>query len=222
MQRLGIQAYRFSVAWPRVLPQGRGAPNELGPGILRPADRRNPRCRHRAVALPLSLGHAAGARRSRRLDHARLRRHGSPTTPRWSRAAMATASSASPPSTSRRSSRCSASASAAASATPQHRRTAPRHPSREPRAWRGGRCPARPRAGRSIGAIHNYQPCLPSTPADAQAADRCDAYWNRAYPDPQCHGTYPDVHAGGDRAVHAAGRPCTHPAPDRLVRPQSL
>ena len=30
MQQLGIQAYRFSVAWPRVLPQGRGTPNELG------------------------------------------------------------------------------------------------------------------------------------------------------------------------------------------------
>src|SRR3974390_1687616 len=30
MQRLGVQAYRFSVAWPRVLPQGRGTPNELG------------------------------------------------------------------------------------------------------------------------------------------------------------------------------------------------
>ena len=30
MQRLGIQAYRFSVAWPRVLPLGRGTPNERG------------------------------------------------------------------------------------------------------------------------------------------------------------------------------------------------
>ena len=30
MQRLGVQAYRFSVAWPRVLPQGRGTPNEPG------------------------------------------------------------------------------------------------------------------------------------------------------------------------------------------------
>ncbi len=30
MQRLGIQAYRFSVAWPRVPPQGRGMPNEPG------------------------------------------------------------------------------------------------------------------------------------------------------------------------------------------------
>lgn len=30
MKRLGLQAYRFSVAWPRVLPQGRGKVNESG------------------------------------------------------------------------------------------------------------------------------------------------------------------------------------------------
>ena len=30
MKRLGVQAYRFSVAWPRVLPQGRGSANEPG------------------------------------------------------------------------------------------------------------------------------------------------------------------------------------------------
>ena len=30
MKQLGVQAYRFSVAWPRVLPQGRGAVNEPG------------------------------------------------------------------------------------------------------------------------------------------------------------------------------------------------
>ena len=30
MKRLGVQAYRFSVAWPRVLPQGRGSVNEPG------------------------------------------------------------------------------------------------------------------------------------------------------------------------------------------------
>ena len=30
MKQLGVQAYRFSVAWPRVLPQGRGDVNELG------------------------------------------------------------------------------------------------------------------------------------------------------------------------------------------------
>lgn len=30
MKGLGIQAYRFSIAWPRVLPQGRGAKNDKG------------------------------------------------------------------------------------------------------------------------------------------------------------------------------------------------
>lgn len=30
MQNLGLQAYRFSIAWPRVLPQGRGQSNERG------------------------------------------------------------------------------------------------------------------------------------------------------------------------------------------------
>jgi beta-glucosidase/6-phospho-beta-glucosidase/beta-galactosidase len=33
MRQRGIQAYRFSVAWPRVLPQGGGPPNEAGLGF---------------------------------------------------------------------------------------------------------------------------------------------------------------------------------------------
>ena len=45
-----------------------------GPGVLRPADRCDARRRYRAVAVSLPLGHAAGARRSRRLDDARQRR----------------------------------------------------------------------------------------------------------------------------------------------------
>src|SRR5213080_1904963 len=33
MRALGISAYRFSIAWPRVQPQGTGAPNEAGLAI---------------------------------------------------------------------------------------------------------------------------------------------------------------------------------------------
>jgi len=45
--------------------------------------------------------------------------------------------------------------------------------------------------GALIGCIHNVQPALPSSAADQQAAATCDAYWNKAYPDPQCLGVYP-------------------------------
>ena len=47
--------------------------------------------------------------------------------------------------------------------------------------------------GASIGCIHNRQPCRPSSgsEADAAAAARLDVYWNAAFPDPQCRGEYP-------------------------------
>ena len=49
--------------------------------------------------------------------------------------------------------------------------------------------------GASVGCIHNYQPCWPSSgsEADAAAAARLDIYWNRAFPDPQCRGEYPSL-----------------------------
>jgi beta-glucosidase len=49
--------------------------------------------------------------------------------------------------------------------------------------------------GASIGCIHNYQPCWPSSgnEADAAAAARLDVYWNKAFPDPQCRGEYPPL-----------------------------
>jgi beta-glucosidase len=48
-------------------------------------------------------------------------------------------------------------------------------------------------AGASLGAIHNCQPCRPATadPADLTAAKKLDAYWNGAFPDPQLRGVYP-------------------------------
>lgn len=45
----------------------------------------------------------------------------------------------------------------------------------------------------SLGAIHNCQPCRPATdtPENRVAAETLDAYWNLAFPDPQCRGVYP-------------------------------
>jgi beta-glucosidase len=49
----------------------------------------------------------------------------------------------------------------------------------------------------SIGAIHNRQPCvaLPDTPQNAVAAQLFDAYWNGVFPEPQLRAAYPAVMA---------------------------
>jgi beta-glucosidase len=45
----------------------------------------------------------------------------------------------------------------------------------------------------SIGAVHSWQPCLPSRdrPEDRAAAKMFGAYWNQAFPDPQLRACYP-------------------------------
>lgn len=45
----------------------------------------------------------------------------------------------------------------------------------------------------SIGCIHNCQPCLPQrdTAEDRAAAELLNDLWNRVFPDPQCLGRYP-------------------------------
>jgi beta-glucosidase len=45
----------------------------------------------------------------------------------------------------------------------------------------------------SLGIIHNWQPCRAATdaPQDVAAAQKFDAYWNGAFPDPQLRGFYP-------------------------------
>jgi len=47
----------------------------------------------------------------------------------------------------------------------------------------------------SLGAVHNCQPCRPATdkPEDRAASDMLDAYWNGAFPDPQLRGFYPPL-----------------------------
>jgi len=47
----------------------------------------------------------------------------------------------------------------------------------------------------SLGIVHNHQPCLPASdaPQDAAAARKFDAYWNGAFPDPQLLAHYPPL-----------------------------
>ena len=49
--------------------------------------------------------------------------------------------------------------------------------------------------GASLGAVHNCQPCRPvgGDPKNLAAAQTLDAYWNGAFPDPQLLGAYPPL-----------------------------
>ena len=71
MRELGLKAYRFSVAWGRVLPEGRGRVNAAGLGLLRAPGRRAAGSRHRSrwprcttgTCRPRSTTAAAGSTR---------------------------------------------------------------------------------------------------------------------------------------------------------------
>ena len=66
ISELGVKAYRFSIAWPRVFPDGTGAPNPKGLDFYdRLLDELLAK-RHRALCDAVSLGFAAGAAGSRR------------------------------------------------------------------------------------------------------------------------------------------------------------
>lgn len=191
MSELGVQAYRFSVAWSRVLPQGRGVANEAGLAFY---DRLVDALLEAGIEpwlclyhfdLPQALDNLGGwaVRDSAGwfADYATLvgRRYGDRVKrfatfnepsifTLFGYALGGAAPDAADVSTLRR---------AVHNVNLAHGSAVDALRALVPRA--------------SIGAIHNVQPCLPATPADADAADLLGAYWNAAFPDRQCLGHYP-------------------------------
>jgi beta-glucosidase len=193
MQRLGIQAYRFSVAWPRVLPRGRGTPNELGLAFY---DRLIDAILAAGIEpwlclyhwdMPQALDDLGGwtARDSAAwfADYAALvaSRYGDRVKrfATFNEPSIFTLFGYGFGGGKRDTAGVESLHLVIHHVNLAHGAAVDVLRARVP--------------GCSIGAIHNNQPCLPSSPADAQAAVRCDAYWNRAFPDPQCHGVYSDV-----------------------------
>lgn len=195
MRELRIDAYRFSVAWPRVLPQGRGTANEAG---LLFYDRLIDTLLAAGIEpwlclyhwdLPQALedlgGWTARASADWFADYASLvaRRYGD----RVKRIATFNEPSV---------------FSLLGFAFGSH---APGLTNREAllkvihnvnRAH--GRAVEVIRAtvaGASIGAVHNVQPCVPASDsaADREAALIFGQYWNNAFPDPQIDGRYPPL-----------------------------
>jgi len=192
MQRLGVQAYRFSVAWPRVLPQGRGQANELGlafydkliDGLL--AAGIEPWLCLYHWDLPQALDDLGGWTNRDSVgwfsDYAVL------VADRYGDRVKRFATFNEPGIFTLfgygfgRSNRDETPIEDLHHAI--HNVNLSHGAAVDVLRARVGGC--------SLGSIHNVQPCRPSSPADEEGARWADTYWNRAYPDPQYRGRYPE------------------------------
>jgi len=213
MRQLGVQAYRFSVAWPRILPLGRGAPNEEGLAFY---DRLIGALEEAGIEPWLCLFHwdmpqaleDRGGWTARDCvgwfaDYAALvaKRYGSRVVrfATMNEPSIFTLFAHGFDNAESRTSRSDVLHSAIHHVNLAHGAAVDALRTEAP--------------GSLIGSIHNVQTCLPSSVADAQAATLCDAYWNRAFPDPQCLGTYPEP-------MHSAMEPHVRPGDlERIRRP---
>ena len=191
MQKLGVQAYRFSVAWPRVLPKGRGMPNEAGLAfydrvidVLLAAGIEPWLCLYH-WDLPQALDDLGGWTTRNSVgwfaDYAAL------VADRYGDRVKRFATFNEPSIFTLFGLGFGTGKRATTSVDALHRSI------HHVNLAHGAAVDAiRARVPDSLlGAIHNYQPCLASRPGDKNAAERCDAYWNNAFPDPQYLGTYP-------------------------------
>jgi len=193
MRRLGIQAYRFSVAWPRILPLGRGKPNELGLAFydrlideILDADIEPWLCLYH-WDLPQALDDLGGW--TTRDSVSWFGEYAALVASRYGDRVKRFATFNEPSIFTLFGLGFGGGKRATSSDDTLHRSI--HHINL---AHGAGVDILRGRiAGCSIGAIHNWQPCLPSTPADVEAAKRCDLYWNTVYPDPQYLGKYPEA-----------------------------
>lgn len=193
MKRLGIQAYRFSIAWPRVLPQGRGVRNEAGLAFY---DRLIDSVLAAGIEpwlclyhwdLPQALDDLGGWTTRDSVgwfaDYAAL------VAQRYGDRVKRFATFNEPSIFTMFGLGFGKGQRATASREILHRGI---HHINLAHGTAVGILRARV-SGSSLGAIHNYQPIIPSSPADNDAVTRADAYWNRAFPDPQCLGKYPQA-----------------------------
>ena len=193
MRQLGVQAYRFSVAWPRVLPKGRGTPSEPGLAFY---DRLIDALLAAGIEpwlclyhwdLPQALDDLGGW--TTRSSVGWFADYTALVTDRYGDRVKRFATFNEPSIFTLFGLGFGTGKRATVSAEALHRGI--HHVNLAHGAAVDvirARVP-----GSLIGAIHNYQPCVASRPADGEAAERCDAYWNKAFPDPQCLGTYPAV-----------------------------
>ena len=194
MRELGVGAYRFSVAWPRVLPQGRGAANAAGLAFY---DRLIDALLSAGIApwlclyhwdLPQALDDLGGWLNRDSAgwfaDYAALlaRRYGD----RVKRFATLNEPSVFTLFGYGMSWQAPGIADRAAHARAVH------HVNLAHGAAVDALRALAPAA--SIGAIHNMQPSFPASDSaeDAAAAKRLDAWWNRAFADPQQLASYPN------------------------------